>query len=301
MNSQSIRSRRRLNMGVVGSHALMLLLCVIFVVPLVMIFSVSVTEQNELTRRGFQLIPEHISWTAYGYVFKNPTSILNAYQVTIITSVVSTFLYLLMSGMCAYALSRKDFAWRRIVTFYLFFTMLFSGGLVSYYIICTQYLRLGNSLWTLIVTQLGNVWNLFLMRTYFQDLPDGIIESATIDGANDWQTFIRIVVPLSTPSLATIGLLQFLGYWNSWFNALLFITDKTLVPLQYLLQSMLRNVIELKRNMQGMGANYVRLEELPTEPLQMAMCLLAIGPVILIFPFFQKYFTKGLTVGSIKG
>lgn len=282
-------------------HFFFVLLSLAFVIPLVMVFSVSVSSQQHLEVGGFRLIPEAISWDAYRYIMKNPVTLTNAYKVTIITSVSSLVLYLLMASMCGYALSRKDFAWRSPITFYLFFTMLFSGGLVPYYILCTQYLRMSNSLWALIIPQLGNVWYIFLMRTFFQSIPESVVESATIDGANEAQIYFRIILPLSTPSLATIGLLQFLGFWNSWFNALLFITDKQLVPLQYLLQNMLRNAIEIKRSMQGIGANFVSFQEMPTEPLQMAMCVLAIGPVMLVFPFFQKYFARGLTVGSVKG
>lgn len=285
----------------IGLHIIFILLSITFVVPLLMVLSVSVSSQSNLYVTGFRLIPTEISFEAYTYIFNKPDKILDAYKITIITSVISLAGFLLMASLCGYALSRRDFAWRKGITFYLFFTMLFSGGLVPYYILCTQYLGIGNSIWALIIPQLGNVWYIFLMRTYFQDIPTSITESATIDGANELQIFTRIILPLSTPSLATIGLLQFLNYWNSWYNALLFITDKKLVPLQYLLQTMLRNVIEIQKSMQGVGANYVQLRDMPTEPLQMAMCVLAIGPVLFVFPFFQKYFAKGLTVGSVKG
>ena len=287
--------------GTVLVHGVYIALTLCFVIPLLMVVSISLSTERELTLSGFQLIPREVTAQAYEFLFKNPGRILSAYRVTVITSVASLFLYLLIASMCAYAISRRDFAWRGIVTFYMFFTMLFSGGLVPYYILCTQYLHLRDSLWALILTQLGNVWYIFIMRTYFQDIPASIIESATIDGASEWAVYTRILLPLSLPSLATIGLLQFLGFWNSWFGALLFITDKNLVPLQYLLQTMLRNVLEIKRAMQGTGQNYVQMKDMPTEPLQMAMCMVAIGPIMLVFPFFQKYFVKGLTIGSVKG
>lgn len=295
--------RTRISAGTVAIHIFFILLSLSFILPLVMVFSVSITTQKELLVTGFKLIPLAPTWDSYKLIFKTPEMILDAYKVTAITSFASLFLYLLMASMCGYALSRKDFKWRSAISFFLFFTMMFSGGLVPYYLLVTQYLKLRNTIWVLIITQLGNVWHVFLMRTFFQDLPDSILESATIDGANEWQKYIRIVLPLAVPSLATIGLLNFIGYWNSWYNALLFIDEKSLRPLQYLLQVMLRNMMEMKKAIQqsAVAASYISTVDIPTEPLQMAMCIVAIGPVILVFPFFQKYLVKGLTVGSVKG
>lgn len=284
-------------------HLIFLLLCAAYVIPLWMVFSTSISTQAELATSGFKILPREIDFEAYRILFKSPQTILNAYKVTVITSFTSLFLYLLMGSMCAYALSRKDFAWRYILSFYLFFTMLFGGGLVSTYLLNTKYLHLRNTYWALILPNLGNVWHVFLMRTYFQDIPESILESATIDGANEWQKYLLIVLPLAVPSLATIGLLNFVGYWNSWYSALLYISEKSMRPLQYMLQIMLRNITEMKKAIQkgGDAASMASVARMPSEPLQMAMCIVAIGPVLLIFPFFQKYLSKGLTVGSVKG
>ena len=284
-------------------HLIFILLCAVYVIPMWMIFSTSITTQAELATTGFKILPQKVDFEAYKILFESPQTIINAYKVTIITSVVSLVLYLLMGSMCAYALSRKDFAWRYILSFYLFFTMLFGGGLVSTYLLNTKYLHLRNTYWALILPNLGNVWHVFLMRTYFQDIPESILESATIDGANDWQKYLLIVLPLAVPSLATIGLLNFVGYWNSWYSALLYISEKSMRPLQYMLQIMLRNITEMKKAIQkgGDAAAMASVAKMPSEPLQMAMCIVAIGPVLLVFPFFQKYLSKGLLVGSVKG
>lgn len=284
-------------------HIVFIIMCLLYVVPLLMVFSVSITGQNELILKGFRFIPTTITFEAYKILFDSPSTIINAYKVTIITSFASLFIYLFMGSSCAYALSRRDFAWRGIISFYLYFTMLFGGGLVSSYLLMTKYLHLMNTYWVLILSNIGNVWHVFLMRTYFQDIPSSILESATIDGANEWQKYINIVLPLAIPSLATIGLLNFVGYWNAWYPALLYISDKNLRPLQYMLQIMLRNITEMKKIIQQGGdvAAMAQVAEMPSESLQMAMCVIAIGPVMLIFPFFQKYLTKGLIVGSVKG
>ena len=284
-------------------HLIFVLLCAAYVIPLWMVFSTSISTQAELATSGFKILPREIDFEAYRILFKSPQTILNAYKVTVITSFTSLFLYLLMGSLCAYALSRRDFAWRHILSFYLFFTMLFGGGLVSTYLLNTKYLHLRNTYWALILPNLGNVWHVFLMRTYFQDIPESILESATIDGANEWQKYLLIVLPLAVPSLATIGLLNFVSYWNSWYSALLYISEKSMRPLQYMLQIMLRNITEMKKAIEkgGDAAAMASVARMPSEPLQMAMCIVAIGPVLLVFPFFQKYLSKGLTVGSVKG
>jgi len=180
----------------------------------------------------------------------------------------------------------------------MFFTMLFGGGMVPSYILFTQVLGLKNTYLALILPLLGNVWFIFLMRTFFQQLPASIIESATIDGASEMRIYANIIVPLSTPAIATIGLLQLLNYWNSWFQAMLYIDDARLYPLQYLLQNMLQNMQETLRSIEKTG---MPIGNIPMETVRMAMAIIAIGPILLIFPFFQKYFVKGLTVGSVKG
>jgi putative aldouronate transport system permease protein len=265
------------------------------------IVSMSLSSDTDMARYGYKIIPVKFDLTAYKYIFKNPGTILNAYKVTIIMAFGGVAPYLLMSSMCAYPLSRTSFKYRNAIMFYLFFTMLFNGGLVPFYILMTKYLGLRNTYAALIIPLLGNVWYLFLMRTFFRQLPSSIIESANMDGAGELMIYARIILPLSKPVLATVGVLKLLENWNSWYNALLFIDNEKLYPLQYLLQVMLRNIQEILNDMKDFrSVGLTSSINIPTESTRMAMCLLAIGPMLFIFPFFQKYFTKGLTVGSLK-
>lgn len=269
---------------------------------MISIISISLSSDKMIAEYGYTFFPKGIDFSSYRYIFRNPAEILNSYKVTIIMSGLGTIIYLLIAGMCAYAISRKTFKYRSIVTFILFFTMLFNGGLVPTYIWISKYLGLKNSMWALILPSLGNVWYLFLMRTFFAQLPGEIMESATIDGATEFAIFRKIVVPLSTPVIATIALFQLLNFWNSWYPALLYIDDHSLYPLQYLLQIMLRNIQEILRAMQeGVAPGSMSAHDLPTDSIRMAMCLLAAGPMLFVFPFFQKYFARGITVGSVKG
>lgn len=278
-----------------------ILLSIGFIVPLWAIISISLSNDVDMSKYGYSLIPVKIDTYAYNFILKNPHTILSAYKVTIIMSVIGTGVYLVISSMCAYPLSRVNFKYKNPILFYLFFTMLFSGGLVPHYILMTKYLHLRNTYGALIIPLLGGVWYLFLMRTFFQQLPASIIESATIDGAGEFRIYTNIILPLSTPVLATVGLLRLLENWNSWFSALLYIDKSNLFPLQYLLQIMMRNIQEILLNIQyNRGMGLVSAANLPTESIRMAMCVVAIGPMLFVFPFFQKYFTKGLTIGSLK-
>lgn len=284
-------------------HALFMSMVISFVIPLIAILSISLSGEQDIITSGYSLFPRRIDLTAYTYIFRKPELIIRSYKVTILVTAISTVLYLVMISLCAYPLSRPDFKYRKGITFYLFFTMLFNGGLVPSYILMTRYLGLKNTYAALILPLLGNVWYLFLMRTFFQQIPRAVIESAIIDGAGEFLVYARIILPLSKPVLATVGLFQLLNGWNSWYPSLLYISKQSLYPLQYLLQVMLRSADTiLKSAAMGVGViDSSQLAKLPTESMRMAMCLLAIGPILLVFPFFQKYFTKGLTVGAVKG
>lgn len=281
-------------------HSFFIVLSLAFIVPIWAVLAISVSNEGDLIQQGYSLIPKNLDFTAYQLIFKNPTRILSAYKVTTIISVVGLVLYLIMGTMIAYPLSRVDFKYRKGITFYLFFTMLFNGGMVPSYILMSL-LGLRNTYAALILPLLGNVWYVFLMRSFFQQLPSSIIESATIDGASELQIYFQMILPLSKPVLATVGLLTLLGYWNSWFQALMYIDKRELYPLQYLLQSMLRNMQEMMQNMDQVPVSLAETGRMPAEATRMAMAIVATGPMLFIFPFFQKYFSKGLTVGSVKG
>lgn len=292
--------KKKISLSMVVIHTLMLLFAALCIIPFIAVLSISFSSEVEIAKEGYSLFPKGFTTIAYQYIFKNPLVILRSYGVTIGVCVVGTVLALLITSLCAYPLSRKDFRFRRPISFFVFFTMLFSGGLVPSYIWITNYLHLGDSFWVLFLPTVVSAWYLLLMRTFFQSIPFEIIESATIDGAGEWRIYRSMILPLAKPALATVGLFTVLGYWNDWFNGLLYIENQNLVTLQYLLYRIMGNLQELQRAVAA-GMVDVSAANLPSESARMAMCVLAAGPMIFIFPFFQKYFVKGITVGSVKG
>ena len=203
-------------------------------------------------------------------------------------------------SMAAYCLARNNFRYKKILTFFIFFPTLFSGGMVPSYIINTQYLHLTDTLAALILPTLINVFHIIMLRTFFKQLPESLFEAAQIDGASEYTIFFKIALSLSKPVIATVAFLSALNKWNEWYNAMLYIRNDNLVPLQYLLQRMMMNIQSILNTMQNMPVS-VNPSDLPGENLRMAMLVIAIGPMMLFFPFFQKYFVKGMTVGAVKG
>ena len=245
------------------------------------------------------MIPRPVDFSAYKVVFENPGQVLRAYWVTFVFSTATMALGVLFMAMIAYPLSRKSLRGRGAINFYLYFTMLFSGGLVPTYIVISSMLHLNNTMWVYILPALISPWYTFMMRTFFSGIPGEIIESSTIDGASEYKIFFGMILPLSKPVLATVALFMFLGQWNNWYTALIYITRQELYSLQYLLQSIMENINMLKQNPQM--ASMMEKSDIPSETVQMAMAVVVAGPALIIFPFFQKYFVKGLTVGSVKG
>lgn len=272
---------------------------VAIVLPFVILVSTSFSNEGDIVEYGYSIFPRHIDFAAYKYVFANSKSILNGYKVTIIYSVIATVLSVLIQSMCAYPLSKRKLRGKRGISFYLYFTMLFSGGMVPTYILITQYLHLGDTIWVYIIPSLVSPWNVFMMRTFFSGLPYEIFESMKVDGASEYNIFFKTVLPLSKPVLATIALLTFLGKWNDWNTSMLYINNESLYSLQYLLQRILQNM-DLLKQMQGFS-QATSAVEVPSETVRMAMAVIVAGPALVIFPFFQKYFVKGLTVGAVKG
>ncbi|MBE5040082.1 carbohydrate ABC transporter permease [Ructibacterium gallinarum] len=280
-------------------NILFIVICFCCIVPLLLVFSISITPEKLIAQNGYQLIPQQISFYAYTYIFKNSFSIWHSYGVTIFVTAVGTLIGLSLTSLIAYPLSRKDVKYRNYISMYLFFTMLFNGGLVPTYILITKYLHLKNNIWVLILPMLVGPWNVMLMRNFFKTgVPSAIIESAKIDGAGEFQTFLKIVVPISKPAFATVGLFVILAYWNDWWLALLYIDEQSLMPLQYTLQSILLNIQILMSNI---NSQTHQVTEIPSESARMALCMLAVGPIVLVYPFLQKYIVKGMTVGAVKG
>ena len=269
------------------------------VLPFVILVSISLSNEGDIVEYGYSILPKHIDFAAYKYVFKNSKSILNGYKVTIFYSVIATVLSVLIQSMCAYPLSKRKLRGKKGISFYLYFTMLFGGGMVPTYILITQYLHLGDTIWVYIIPSLVSPWNVFMMRTFFSGLPYEIFESMKVDGASEYNIFFKTVLPLSKPVLATIALLTFLGKWGDWNTSMLYINNESLYSLQYLLQRILQNMNLLKQ-MQGFS-QATSAVEIPSETVRMAMAVIVAGPALVIFPFFQKYFVKGLTVGAVKG
>lgn len=270
-------------------------------VPFILLVSISFSKEEDILFNGYKLIPQHFSLDGYKYVFSNPGKIFQAYKVTILYSLISMVLSTLLMSMIAYPLTRKKLKGRRVLSFYLYFTMLFSGGLVPSYILITQYLKLGNSFWVYIIPSLINPWNIFMLRSFFSDLPESMIESTKIDGASEYRIFWSFVLPLSKPVIATVALTTFLVKWNEWFTCMLYISDTDLYSLQFLLQSIMDNIKLLQELDSAGGGRLIDVSQIPSETTRMVMAVVVAGPAVLVFPFFQKYFVKGLTVGSVKG
>ncbi|KPV58694.1 sugar ABC transporter permease [Paenibacillus sp. A3] len=277
------------------------ILAFLCVFPFVFVTIISFTDEGTLARNGYRIIPEKWSLEAYRYVFKAGDQLLRSYGVTIAVTVIGTLLSMIMIALFAYAISRKSFKYRNFFSFFAFFTMLFNGGLVPTYIVVTQLLGLKDSIWGLILPLAVNAFYIMIMRTFFStSVPDAIIESGKIDGAGEFGIFFRLVLPLSLPGLATIGLFSTLGYWNDWFNALLYIDKPSLVPLQSMLMRIETSMQFILQNTSNPSMGVAVLQSLPQDTSRMAMVVLATGPIVFAYPFFQRYFIQGLTVGAVK-
>lgn len=271
---------------------------VICLIPFIILVSSSFTSENYIRFHGYSLIPKEFTLEAYQIIFRSPMTVLRAYGVSIFITIVGVLLGLILTTMTAYVLSRKDFKYRNKFSFFFYFTTLFNGGMVCTYIFYIQYLHLKDSLWALILPPMFNVFYLLIMRSFASSIPSALIESAKIDGASEYRIFLQIILPLLKSGLATIGLFLALGYWNDWYNAMLYINSDTKYPLQYMLYNMLQQTQALARIASQAG---IVVANLPSNSLKMAMAVVATGPIILVYPFVQKYFVAGITVGSVKG
>lgn len=279
-------------------YLIVTLSALICLIPFILLVSGSFTSEQWIRFHGFSLWPGEFSVESYKLIFKTPERIVRAYGVTIFITVVGTFLGLLLTTLTAYVIGRKDFKYRNRFSFYFYFTTLFNGGMVSTYIYYIQYLHLKDNILALILPGMFNVFYLLIMRTFITTVPFSLIESAKLDGAGEWYTFFHIVLPLLKPGLATIGLFLALGYWNNWYNAMLYINEEELYPLQYLLYSIQQEAQALARIAAQSG---ITVTDLPSNSLKLAMAVVATGPILILYPFVQKYFISGITIGSVKG
>ncbi|MCD9020651.1 carbohydrate ABC transporter permease [Cohnella silvisoli] len=277
-------------------HLMLLILAVMCIVPLILVVSASFSDETAIVKYGYTLLPKVISTYAYKYILSNPSQIFQAYGVTIFVTAIGTVFSLAISSCLAYVLSRKDFAYGRKFSFVIYFTMLFNGGLVPNYMLVTQALHMKNSVWALILPYLVIPWFVLLLRTYFADIPESLIESAKIESAGEFRILFSIVLPLSLPAMATVGLFIILMYWNDWYLALLYLDDSKKYPLQYLLYNIMQNLSAIQANpMPGLKI------KLPGENTRMAIAVLATGPILFAFLFVQRFFIAGLKVGAVKG
>lgn len=266
--------------------------------PFLIILSGSFSSSEAIAKNGFSLFIQDFSLDAYKLALQNPLKILNAYKVTIIVTVVGTFLHLCIVSMAGYALSRKSFLTRNKISFFFFLTTIFSGGLVPWYIICVKVLKFKSYPYlAMILPGLFSYFNVIIVRSFMSGIPDSLSEAAIIDGANDFTIFRKIILPLSKPVLATVGLFTCLAYWNDWYNAMLFVKDSNYHNLQYYLYEMLNST----KAVQNALATVTTTKLPPTQSFKLAMTVITIGPVVLVYPFVQKYFIKGITIGAVKG
>ena len=285
--------------GQIVLHILFLLMTLMYIVPFIMVISVSLTDETALIVNGYQLFPSVFSTRAYEMVFSDPTQIMNSYRTTIIFTAVATFFAVLIMGIMAYPLARPNYKHNRFVSLFVLFTMLFSAGMVPSYLLIVKYLHLNNTIWVYILPGLVSAYNLIVIRTNYKSLPNELIEAAKIDGAEELYICFKIVMPLCKPVLASIGFLFLVNKWNDWMTSMLYITRPELYSLQYMLQKILQEAEFLKQMADAGMLNSG--EVFPTESYRYAMALVAAGPVLCVFPFFQKYFAKGMTLGGVKG
>lgn len=283
-------------------HIIFLLLVVVMLFPIILTVSISLSSSKSIIEYGYNIIPKEFSLEAYKFILKDPSTILRAYAVTIFTTAVGAGLSTLIIMLYAYTLSRRDFKFRKFLTYFTLFTMLFSGGTVSSYIVNTTVYKLSNTVWAMILPYVVSAWYIIVMRTFFQSsVPISIIESGKLDGAGEFRIFFKLVVPISIPGIATVALFQTLYYWNDWWLPMLYIVEPKLYNLQFLLQQMMQNIQNLNENSQYISNASEQLMSMPTESARMALCMVAMGPILIVYPFFQRYFIQGLTVGAVKG
>ncbi|MEH7083575.1 carbohydrate ABC transporter permease [Neobacillus drentensis] len=284
------------------SHLFLIILAVGSIIPLIILLSSSLSEESSILKEGYSFFSKELSFAAYEYLLTNAGSILRAYGITIFITIFGTLISLAMTAFLAYALSRRDLPYRNIFAFFVFFTLLFNGGLVPTYLVYTQVFDIKNTIWALIVPRLlMNGFNVLLMRTFFiTSIPEPVIESARMDGAGEFRTFFSIVLPLSLPILATIGLLQTIIYWNDWFNGLIYITDPSLFSIQNMLNRMMSDIQFLASSNLGSNTS-TAAAQIPTTAVRMAIAVIGILPILIAYPFFQKYLVKGIALGSVKG
>ncbi len=284
-------------------HLILIAFCGLCIIPFIFVVIISFSSSESIGAIGYSFTPQSWSMVAYQYIITLGHQLWRSYFNSIFITVFGTLCTLLITILYSYALYRKDFKFRKFFTFFCFFTMIFGGGLAPTYVICKQVLGLSDSYWAVIIPMLLNPFNIIIMRTFFQSsVPGELIDAAAVDGSGEYTTLFRIVLPVSKPGIATVGLLTALAYWNEWFIPMLYVREADFYPLQYLLQEMQAKVDFLAKNSAMMGAEASKMaSDLPSDTLRMAMVVLVVVPITFAYPFFQRYIISGLTIGSVKG
>lgn len=267
---------------------------IITLLPFLLVLGSSFSDEGSISKYGFSVIPKKFSLDAYKSIFANGATIINAYKVTVIITIVGTIISVLITSMLAYALSRKQLKYRNILNFFVYIPMIFSGGIVPFYIVIHK-LGFADNIWGLIIPMVFNPFNFFLLINFFRGLPDEIVESAKIDGAGEFRILMSIVMKIALPGIATISLFYSLAFWNDWTLSLYLINNTDLYPLQFLLRAIMQRATILA----GSNAHFTGV--IPAESVKMATVIITVGPILLVYPFVQRYFVKGLTIGSVKG
>lgn len=294
-----IQKNRRIQ---VFTNLFMIMLSLSCIFPFLLLLSSSFSSEKALIQYGYSLFPREFTLDSYKYILQKSEIVFQAYGITFLITIIGVISSLTITILISYPLSRKELVFKKFISFYVFFTMLFNGGLVPYYIIWTRVFGIKNTIWALLLPNLlMNAFNVMMMRSFFvSSIPESIIEAARIDGASEFYILGRVVVPLSKPIIATLGLMSGLGYWNDWTNGMYFITDTKLYSIQQLLNQMLLNV-QFLSTVAKVGQAGGAGSEMPSIGIRMAIAILGIVPVMVTYPFFQKYFVKGITIGAVKG
>lgn len=285
------------------AFVVLLILAIVCILPIILIIVASFTDETTLLANGYRFFPQKYGLEAYVYLLKQSVMMLRAYKISILVTVIGTLASLVLSTTFAYPLSRKDFKYRNIFSFLVFFTMLFSGGIVPSYMMWTKFFHIKDTIWALIIpSYLMNAFNILLIRNYYSNnIPDALVEAARIDGASEFLTFRRVIVPLSVPVIATVGLFTGLAYWNDWINGLYYINDPGLYSIQNLLIRLMNNIHYLNS---GAAAGIVSggtTGALPSTSVRMAIAVVGVIPVVAAYPFLQKYLIRGTVIGAVKG
>ena len=282
------------------AYVLTVLFAVICLLPFYLILVGSFTKESTILTEGYSffLTARNFSLEAYKMAFKSPDTIVRAYGITIFVTAVGTITAVGLSAMTGYVLARPDFPWRNKISFFFFFTTLFSGGLVPWYLMCSKFFKFNNHVYSLILPCLFSVWNMIIAKSFMKGIPFELTEAAKVDGAGDFRIFWKIILPAAKPLIATIGLFTALTYWNDWYNSMLFINNDHLYSLQYQLYKLINDAKELRKIAAESG---MVVDTVPIESMKMALTVVVTGPIILLYPFVQRYFIKGLTLGAVKG